>query len=174
MLSALFHPAISQTRRKLPLPFPSLPSLSLPFPSLPFPSLPPTPLPLPPHTSYSPPPPRSATQLRLGEKLSLRNQNVAIYSWEGATVTLTSDPSDGTLAYISDETPVPSYLALHDTLSARRAQALAHKTTGPHVLVVGPTDAGKSTLCRLLASWAARTGWHPALVDLDLGQGDFP
>ena len=37
-------------------------------------------------------------------------------------------------------------------------------------MVVGPTDVGKSTLCRLLVNYAARLGRAPVLVDLDVGQ----
>lgn len=42
---------------------------------------------------------------------------------------------------------------------------------GPRVIVVGPTDSGKSTLSRMLLSWAAKLGWKPTFVDLDIGQG---
>uniref|UniRef100_A0A7C9ETA1 Clp1 P-loop domain-containing protein n=1 Tax=Opuntia streptacantha TaxID=393608 RepID=A0A7C9ETA1_OPUST len=44
---------------------------------------------------------------------------------------------------------------------------------GPRVIVVGPTDSGKSTLSRMLLSWAAKQGWKPTLVDLDVGQGSI-
>lgn len=35
--------------------------------------------------------------------------------------------------------------------------------------VVGPTDVGKSSLCRILLNYAVRTGWAPTAVDLDIG-----
>lgn len=38
------------------------------------------------------------------------------------------------------------------------------------VLVLGPTDAGKSTFCRLLLHHAAAAGRRPVLVDADPGQ----
>ena len=41
---------------------------------------------------------------------------------------------------------------------------------GPTVLVVGPTDVGKSTLCRLLLNYAVRMGRTPLFADLDVGQ----
>lgn len=44
---------------------------------------------------------------------------------------------------------------------------------GPRVIVVGPTDSGKSTLARMLLSWAAKQGWKPTFVDLDIGQGSI-
>jgi polyribonucleotide 5'-hydroxyl-kinase len=44
---------------------------------------------------------------------------------------------------------------------------------GPRVIVVGPTDSGKSTLTKMLLSWAAKQGWRPTFVDLDVGQGSI-
>lgn len=41
------------------------------------------------------------------------------------------------------------------------------------MLVVGPTDAGKSSLTRILLSYAVRAGRTPIYVDLDVGQGDL-
>ncbi len=35
--------------------------------------------------------------------------------------------------------------------------------------VVGPTDVGKSSLCKLLLNWAVRQGAAPTLVELDIG-----
>jgi polyribonucleotide 5'-hydroxyl-kinase len=42
---------------------------------------------------------------------------------------------------------------------------------GPRVVVAGPTDVGKSTLCRMLLNWGVRAGYQPTYVDLDVGQG---
>lgn len=44
---------------------------------------------------------------------------------------------------------------------------------GPRVIVVGPTDSGKSCLVRMLLGWAAREGWKPTYADLDIGQGSI-
>ena len=35
--------------------------------------------------------------------------------------------------------------------------------------VVGPTDVGKSSLCKLLLNYAVREGCSPSLVELDIG-----
>ena len=40
-------------------------------------------------------------------------------------------------------------------------------------MVVGPTDVGKSTLCKMLCSYAARLGRAPILVDMDVGQSEI-
>ena len=36
--------------------------------------------------------------------------------------------------------------------------------------MVGPTDVGKSTLCKILLNYAVKMGRQPCLVDLDVGQ----
>jgi polyribonucleotide 5'-hydroxyl-kinase len=41
---------------------------------------------------------------------------------------------------------------------------------GPRLMVAGPTDVGKSTLCRILCNYAVREGRNLQLVDLDVGQ----
>lgn len=40
-------------------------------------------------------------------------------------------------------------------------------------MIVGPTDVGKSTVCRILLNYAARLGRAPVYVDLDVGQGNI-
>jgi polyribonucleotide 5'-hydroxyl-kinase len=39
------------------------------------------------------------------------------------------------------------------------------------VIVVGPTDSGKTSLTKMLLGWAARQSWKPTYVELDIGQG---
>lgn len=41
------------------------------------------------------------------------------------------------------------------------------KPHGPRVLIVGPTESGKSSLARVLTSYAVKLGRTPVLVDLD-------
>jgi len=118
------------------------------------------------------------TELRLGERVQLRGTNVAIYSWEGGHVEVAAEPAPasggpGTMAYVSDDTPMPMYLQLHAALDARRQRAFEAQSRGPCVVVAGPMDAGKSTITRMLGSWAARGAWQPALVDVDVGQGSI-
>ena len=38
------------------------------------------------------------------------------------------------------------------------------------IMVVGATDVGKSTVCRILLNYAVKMGRQPCLVDLDVGQ----
>lgn len=99
----------------------------------------------------------------------------AVFTWYGATVELDGDTETD---YTADETPMVSYVNVHAILDARRTRAKAsasdsEASQGPRVIVVGPTDSGKSTLSRMLLSWAAKQGWKPTFVDLDIGQGSI-
>ncbi|XP_010087811.2 protein CLP1 homolog [Morus notabilis] len=100
----------------------------------------------------------------------------AVFTWYGATIEL--DGSTET-DYTADETPMISYVNVHAILDGRRNRAKAsssdasNASQAPRVIVVGPTDSGKSTLSRMLLSWAAKQGWKPTFVDLDIGQGSI-
>ncbi len=83
--------------------------------------------------------------------------------------------------YTSKETPMIMYANVHAALEQMRKEAETSPPTGgegvegeakrgPVVLVVGPTDVGKSTLCRILLNYAVRKGRRPLYVDLDVGQ----
>lgn len=55
-----------------------------------------------------------------------------------------------------------------------RQTAEQNDTKGPIIVIVGPTDVGKSTLSRMLLNYAVRMGGlsrRPIFVDLDVGQG---
>jgi polyribonucleotide 5'-hydroxyl-kinase len=40
-------------------------------------------------------------------------------------------------------------------------------------MICGPTDVGKSTLCKILLNYAVRLGHRPIFADLDVGQGSI-
>ncbi|CAM8900597.1 unnamed protein product [Rhodiola kirilowii] len=99
----------------------------------------------------------------------------AVFTWYGAKIEM-----DGITEteYTADETPMITYVNVHAVLDARRNRAKAappdsDDSKGPRVIVVGPTDSGKSTLTKMLLSWAAKQGWKPTYVDLDIGQGSI-
>ncbi|XP_078530264.1 polyribonucleotide 5'-hydroxyl-kinase Clp1 [Lissotriton helveticus] len=94
---------------------------------------------------------------------------VAIFTWHGCTVLLTGEPE---VAYVSKDTPMLLYLNIHTALEQMRRQAEKEDERGPRVMVVGPTDVGKSTICRLLLNYAVRVGRRPTFVELDVGQGN--
>ena len=61
------------------------------------------------------------------------------------------------------------FLNTHTVLDERRAAARTAGGQGPRCMVVGPTDVGKSSLCKILLNYAVRMGWCPTYVDLDIG-----
>lgn len=63
------------------------------------------------------------------------------------------------------------YLNTHSAIEQMRTKADERGTRGPITLVVGPTDVGKSTICRILINYAVRLGHRPIFADLDVGQG---
>ena len=51
-----------------------------------------------------------------------------------------------------------------------KAFAIIHILIAQRLQVVGPTDVGKSTLCRILLNYAVRSNWTPTMIDLDIGK----
>uniref|UniRef100_A0A3B3HBZ5 Polyribonucleotide 5'-hydroxyl-kinase Clp1 n=1 Tax=Oryzias latipes TaxID=8090 RepID=A0A3B3HBZ5_ORYLA len=92
---------------------------------------------------------------------------IAVFTWQGCSVNLHGKPE---VAYVSKDTPMLLYLNTHAALEQMRKQAERENERGPRVMVVGPTDVGKSTVCRMLLNYAVRVGRRPTLVELDVGQ----
>lgn len=70
------------------------------------------------------------------------------------------------------------YLNTHAALEQLREHAESivnqkEEAQGPVIMIVGPTDVGKSTLCRILCNYAVRQGRTPIFVDLDVGQASL-
>lgn len=64
-----------------------------------------------------------------------------------------------------------SYANLHLALENLRDEATSNGRDGPRVLVVGPEDAGKTSLVKLLTAYATRCGRQPLAVNLDPKEG---
>ena len=79
--------------------------------------------------------------------------------------------------YVSDETPMNAYGNLHIAFEQMRVRALAkvrdHSDSKdadpPRVLVLGPENSGKTSVCKILVNYAARAGqaWTPLLANVD-------
>jgi hypothetical protein len=85
--------------------------------------------------------------------------------------------------YISEETPMNAYANVHLALEKMRVRALSSQRGSPlpsgpdhevdpdppRVLVLGPENSGKTTVCKILANYAVRTGqgWTPMYVNTD-------
>uniref|UniRef100_T1J8D4 Protein CLP1 homolog n=1 Tax=Strigamia maritima TaxID=126957 RepID=T1J8D4_STRMM len=92
---------------------------------------------------------------------------VAAFTWHGCTLEISF------MAYIAKETPMVMYVNTHAALEQIRQKAENEGTRGPVCMIVGPTDVGKSTLCRMLLNYAVRVGRRPVFVELDVGQGQI-
>ena len=95
---------------------------------------------------------------------------VAVYTYHGCVIELTGKPD---VAYVSKETPMTFYVNLSAALEELRLNAQERDKRGPTIMIVGPSDCGKSTLCRILLNYSVRMGRTPMYVDLDVGQGSI-
>ena len=125
----------------------------------------------------------------------------AIFTWQGCTLQMSSFlPYDVILPtvnthvhvtgkpsteYVSDETPMVSYMNLHLAFEQMRVKASMVERNSPsldtaqdipdgppRVLILGPENAGKTTACKILTNYAVRTGqgWSTMLVNVDLSE----
>lgn len=110
------------------------------------------------------------TSLLLGQKTKICGQKIAIFSWQGCALEVEGTPE---VIYVAEETPMAQYVNIHDVLHAQREAALSGGGTAPRVMLVGPSDSGKSTLCKILLNYAVRAGKGPVFADVDIGQGSL-
>lgn len=107
----------------------------------------------------------------------------AVFTWQGCTIHVTGQPST---EYVSEETPMGSYANLHMAFEQMRVRALSAlhgspvpgndhgaNPEPPRVLVLGPENSGKTTICKILANYAVRVGQSrsPILVNTDPSEG---
>jgi len=119
----------------------------------------------------------------LNEPYDLDVGKYAVFTWYGCDVVLTGVPnvpkpsssSPLVSAYVTEDQNFSMLAAVnvHGRLEQARENALASQGRGPVVVIVGPTDTGKSTLSRILCAYAARRNKRPIMVDLDPGQSDL-
>lgn len=76
--------------------------------------------------------------------------------------------------YISDESLMPQYTNLHFALEVLRQEAeTVPEKKGPKLMIVGNAESGKTTLAKVLASYAVKMDRMPLLVNLDPKEGVF-
>lgn len=93
----------------------------------------------------------------------------AVYTWHGCRLQVEGDVES---EYVAEETPMVEYANVHFALEKLRNEVNNNnKTIGPRVLVVGPENAGKTSLARLLTAYAVKMGRQPVVVNLDPRQG---
>jgi polyribonucleotide 5'-hydroxyl-kinase len=64
-----------------------------------------------------------------------------------------------------------SYVNTHFALEKLRDEAEQSSGQGPRVLIVGPTDSGKTSLVKLLTAYAIRMGRQPMVINTDSREG---
>ncbi|KAH3678379.1 hypothetical protein WICMUC_001396 [Wickerhamomyces mucosus] len=90
----------------------------------------------------------------------------AIYTHQGCKLEYSGQL---TSEYISEETEMSAYISLHLALENLRNTS----SKGPNVLILGAKDSGKSTLSKILSSYALRMDHQPFLVNLDPSKSGF-
>ncbi|KAI8851917.1 Pre-mRNA cleavage complex II protein Clp1-domain-containing protein [Chytridium lagenaria] len=73
--------------------------------------------------------------------------------------------------YTAGDTPMPNYLNAHIALEQIRENAVQTEGQGPKVMIVGPSDVGKTSLCKLLLNYAIKWDRKPLFVDIDINEG---
>lgn len=60
-----------------------------------------------------------------------------------------------------------SYANLHFALEKIRDESSMEDKNGPRVLIVGPENAGKTSIVKILTAYATRSGRQPVAINLD-------
>ncbi|RDW69328.1 mRNA cleavage and polyadenylation factor [Coleophoma cylindrospora] len=107
------------------------------------------------------------TELALNHTYTFHGTKSSIYTWHGTRLEVTGSCEE----YIAEETPMIAYVNTHFALEKLRQQAQQDGKEGPRVLVVGPSNSGKTSLMKLLTSYAIRMGRQPLVVNTDSREG---
>lgn len=104
------------------------------------------------------------TELATQQPYEFAGTKAAIYTWHGCRLEVNGECQ---VEYVAEETPVISYANLHFAFEKLRDDASISGQDGPRVLIVGPENAGKTSLAKFLISYATRCGRQPVAVNLD-------
>jgi polyribonucleotide 5'-hydroxyl-kinase len=108
------------------------------------------------------------TELGPAATYTFKGTNGAIYTWHGCRLEIGGEAES---EYVAEETTMMSYANAHFALETLRDEAIQRNDAGPRVLVVGPENAGKTSLVRILTSYAVKSDRQPVVVNLDPKQG---
>lgn len=102
-------------------------------------------------------------EMAVNTEYTFTARKAAVFTWQGCKI----ETSGNAVEYVGHEVTVPTHLNIHFALEETRKVAYAMGSPGPRVMVVGPADAGKTTLCKTLVNYAARCGTRTILCDID-------
>ncbi|KAI9894989.1 MAG: Cleavage polyadenylation factor subunit clp1 [Vezdaea aestivalis] len=108
------------------------------------------------------------TELAPLQTYTFTGTKAAVYSWRGCQLSVTGRCA---VEYQAEETPMVSYANTHFALENMRAASLHSGRPGPRVLAIGPVNAGKTALVKLLTAYATKEGRMPVVVNLDPQEG---
>ncbi|KAK4528893.1 hypothetical protein GAYE_SCF66G6841 [Galdieria yellowstonensis] len=109
-------------------------------------------------------------ELPKGRHVEFQDTKLAVFTWHGCELELEGITD---LEYVASETPMHLYLKAHYLLDCMRLQAKQQGTRGPKVVIVGPQDSGKSSLCQTLCCYAMKGGKKVLYASIDFQQGCF-
>jgi len=99
---------------------------------------------------------------------TFRGTKAAIFTWYGCELEIVGAPEAD---YVAEETPMMQVANVHFALEDLRSDASETGGQGPRVMVVGPDNAGKTSLIKTLTAYALKGGRQPVVVNLDPKQG---
>ncbi|KAK2746321.1 Cleavage polyadenylation factor subunit clp1 [Myotisia sp. PD_48] len=129
------------------------------------------------------------TELAPSQTYTFSGTKAAIYTWHGCTLevvagdpvsmggygnaTAATGPDTGgcQVEYTAEETPMVEYANVHFGLETMRDESKAAGREGPRVLILGPDDAGKTSLAKILTGYATKMGRQPFVVNIDPAEG---
>lgn len=107
-------------------------------------------------------------ELAIGIEYEIRGQKAAIFTWHGCIFEIKGECD---VEYIAEETPMMSYLNTHMAIEQMRCRIEKEGGDEPRVMVVGPPDVGKTSLCKILINYAVKHGRTPMFVDINPSEG---
>ena len=104
------------------------------------------------------------TELAVDVDYQFTAKKLAVFSWHGCKL---ESSGKNVIEYIGKETPMNSIMNVHFALQKIRQDASQSGAVGPRVMIVGPSDVGKTCLAKTLASYAARSTSYPIFCEID-------
>uniref|UniRef100_A0A7S1JA38 Protein CLP1 homolog n=1 Tax=Eutreptiella gymnastica TaxID=73025 RepID=A0A7S1JA38_9EUGL len=97
----------------------------------------------------------------------------AVWTWHGCHVQLEDCKEVYPHKWEDLENPMQKYAGIHLRLEEMRRQAGERNEKGPRVMICGPQNSGKNSLCRILLNYGTRMGKCMVYADLDPAMNDI-
>ncbi|CAD6504722.1 BgTH12-00227 [Blumeria graminis f. sp. triticale] len=107
------------------------------------------------------------TELALNHNYQFQGTKSSLFTWHGCRIEVRGPCEE----YMAEETPMIQYANTHFALEKLRDLAHQDGTDGPRVLVVGPINAGKTSLIKILTAYALRMDRQIMVINTDPREG---